>query len=314
MNRLIRGARRWYNFLLIGKYALYKKKIGPLSVRSAAPPRFFCCPKLRTGRNIPTQPGDNMRKIVILCTALSACLGCGGKQNLENEISSLKQELRDCEYTIKDQRMKQRELRMEAMPKTEKRPPSPPYAASWHRAFSSLATRVRGVMGDREFDVGFKNGALVVFVPTSTFFAEGGKKITGRGQETIDALLEVLNEEQHRDVVVTVRSAELSRQGIGKRGNLDTEGSRRFNRALSMSRALEITQAMEDGGINPIRVIPAADAVDPDEESPAEDGMVKISLHPVGNEVPDFPEPAKDLSGDASKKMRSDDPDIEELE
>jgi hypothetical protein len=276
---------------------------------------FFVVQNVEPG-TMPIQPGDNMGKIVILCVSLIACLGCGGKQNLENQISSLKQDLTDCQYAIDDQKSKQRELRMEALPKEAKRPPSPKYVGPWHRAFSALVPRVREVMGDREFDVGFRNGALVIFLPASGFFAVGGKKLTQNGQETVDALLEILSEEQQRDVVVAVRSAELSKLGIGKRGNLDAQASVRFNRALSIYRAMEITNAIEDGGIDPLSVIPAARAVDPDEENPPEDGMVEIALQPVGEEIPDFPEPGKGRGSNESEERRGDfsDPDFEDLE
>lgn len=264
---------------------------------------------------MPTRSGENMDKKITGIVTLIACLGCGGKQSLEDEVSSLKQDVRDCEYAIKDQKLKQRELRMEALPKEAKRPPAPPYVGPWRRTFSALVLRVREAMGDREHHVGFKNGTLVISIPSSTFFAEGAKRITGNGRETLDALVAILNEAQHRDLGVTVRSAELSRQGIGKRGSMDAEGSRRFNRALSISRAMEIANAIEDAGIDPMNIVPAAYAVNPDEENPAEDGTVEISLHPIGDEIPDFPEPKGTVtSKKASRSEPDDDPDIEELD
>ena len=206
--------------------------------------------------------------------------GCGGNRKLLRDNEKCNGDLASSKYVIDQLKEKNRtaaaELRSIAERPSEP-PPSPEYLENWKDAFSRIATAFRTALEGIPFDVYPQNGALLISLPTGSFFSEGKAGLTQGGKSSVKKIAEVLSTLGPRDVMIACRTANFG----GK------QSSPLAGRDLAAARAVALVKALEQSGIDPMGLIAAGYGNNP--EGDDEEASVEIVVQPLQPELPEFP-------------------------
>jgi chemotaxis protein MotB len=108
-------------------------------------------------------------------------------------------------------------------------------------SFKQLQDRFRQLVDTGKLDVGFRNGQMVLKLPSGILFASGEAELSKGGEAALAEILQVLNEFKDRRFVIA-----------GHTDNAPIK-TRKFpnNWYLSTARALSVTQFMVEAGFDP---------------------------------------------------------------